>query len=71
MRSRVVYGWSVIKTLPIKNPHPGRSVNDACLEPLKQSVATDEKKTVAEALAELSLASGRVAPALKAPKRRT
>lgn len=29
-----------------------------------------EKKTVAEALAELSLASGRVAPALKAPKRR-
>ena len=29
-----------------------------------------EKKTVAEALAELSLASGRTAPALKAPKRR-
>ena len=29
-----------------------------------------EKKTVAEALAELSLASGRNAPALKAPKRR-
>ncbi len=29
-----------------------------------------EKKTVAEALAELSLASGRAAPALKAPRRR-